>query len=223
VKYGITFLVLAGVLTIAGLAADFWPIRILAWNAAVAFALLAAAYLGAGPRLLFKRPNGTRSLASWPLLWPYNLYIGRRPSVRDLRDAGAIEWRAVLDLAAEFAEVRPLREVGGYRSLPVLDATAMSFEELESAVHWLQNQVTAGPVLVHCALGHGRSATIAVAYLLAVGQVAELKEGLTLLRARRGGIGLHTSQLQLLARYAQTLAESRANGCVSADFAQTGN
>jgi hypothetical protein len=195
-------------------------------NTALALAVVAVAYLGAGPRLLLKRTNGTRSLVSWPILWPYfvltafsfwlfrmtnrepafalvapNLYLGRRLTAAEVR-RGSFGWHAVLDLTAEFAEVVPLRRLPGYRSLPVLDATAPSWEQLQSAVDWLKDQVARGPVLVHCALGHGRSATVVGAYLLATAQVAGVKEALALMRSRRGGVGLHASQAVLLRRFA---------------------
>jgi protein-tyrosine phosphatase len=179
---------------------------------------------------LLKRRDGTRFLAAWPLLWPYflltafafwlfrltsrepaftlvahNLYLGRRLTPREVRQAHAVGWQAVLDLAAEFAEVRRLQRLPNYRSLPVLDATAPTWEHLHVAVEWLRQQVARGPVLVHCALGHGRSVTVVVAYLLTAGRAPTLQEGLTWLRSQRRGVGLHSCQRNLLRRYEQTL------------------
>jgi hypothetical protein len=216
--YGITFLLLALAAACAGVITPLWPVRFVAWNAALAFALVAIAYLGAGTAILLKRADGTRSLLGWPLLWPYfllcgfsfwlyrvtgrepafaqvvpNLYLGRRLTPREVRQVTAIGWQAVLDLAVEFAEVRVLRRLSGYRSLPVLDATAPSWDQLLGAVDWLKEQVTRGPVLVHCALGHGRSATVVVAYLLAVRRVEGIKEGLVLLRSQGRNVDLHAA------------------------------
>jgi hypothetical protein len=229
--YGVTFLILAFATAFGTIVADPWPVRVLAGSAALALALLAAAYLGAGPRLLLKRPDGTRPWWSWLLLWPYlllnvvsfslfrlvsreaaytpvapNLYLGRRLTAREVRAAAGVGWTSVLDLAAEFAEVGPLRGLPHYRSLPVLDATAPSWEQLHVAVDWLKERVAQGPVLVHCALGHGRSATVVLAYLLARGQVADPKEGLGFLRSRRGSVGLHPGQAALLRRFAGSLS-----------------
>jgi hypothetical protein len=233
VKYGITFLVLAAAALGVGVILPFWPLRAVAGNTALAFALLAAAYLGAGPRLLRKRPDGTRSPGGGLLFWPYfllnafafwmyrvtsrkpaytliapNLYLGRRLTDREARAAAAVGWQAVLDLAPEFTEVRALRRLPGYRSLPVLDATAPSWEELGTAVAWLREQVDRGPVLVHCALGHGRSGTVVIAYLVAAGRVTEVREGLALVRAHRPGVGLHPGQAALLRRYAASFGRS---------------
>ena len=55
-----------------------------------------------------------------------------------------------------------------------------------------------GPVLVHCALGHGRSATFVAAYLLAEGLAASLPEALDLLRRVWPGVRLSDAQRRLL-------------------------
>jgi hypothetical protein len=188
--------------------------------AALSFGLLAVAYAGAGPRLLLKRVNGRRSVMGWLLFAPYfllnavtfhlyrllsgepaytrvapNLYFGRRMSSREAEAAG---WVSVLDLAGEFPAARWVRERPGYRSLPILDATAPPDEELRSAVAWVAQAVAAGPVYVHCALGHGRSACVVIGYLLSVGAVGSVAGGVRLLRALRPGVRLHPSQVRVL-------------------------
>src|SRR5207253_1320926 len=106
--------------------------------AALSFLLVAVAYFGTGPRLLFKRPSGHRHLLAWLVHWPYfaltafsyrlallsreaafvqiapNVFLGRRLSAREAR--GGEGWIAVLDLAAELPETPPLRAVQTYRS-----------------------------------------------------------------------------------------------------------
>lgn len=221
-RYAFTFLVLAAACGVVSAAA--WGgvgcIAVVPLYAAVSFGLLAAAYAGAGPRLLFKRADGRRSPVGWPLLAPYfllnvatfgldrllsrepafvrvapNLDFGRRLSAHEFQAGG---WVSVLDLAGEFPAVWPERASPGYRSLPVLDATAPSEAELRSAVAWVAEAVAAGPVYVHCVLGHGRSACVVVAYLLSVGAVGTVAEGVRLLRSLRPGVRLHPSQLLML-------------------------
>ena len=193
--------------------------------AALSFAILAAAYAGVGPRLLFKRPNGCRSVFGWLLLSPYfllnavtfglyrlfsrepafvqvapNLFFGRRLSACEHQAGG---WSNVLDLAGEFAEVGPVRLLPGYRSLPTLDATAPTEDELRSAMAWIAEAAATGPVYVHCALGHGRSACVVIAYQLSVGAVNTIAEGVAALRSLRPSVRLHTPQLQLLRKFEQ--------------------
>lgn len=103
--------------------------------AALSFGLLAAAYAGAGPRLLLKRETGRRTVFGWMLFAPYfllntvtfalyrlmtresayvqvapGLFFGRRLSPRE---ASAVGWVSVLDLAGEFpAPWSPRRRPG---------------------------------------------------------------------------------------------------------------
>lgn len=228
-RYGLTFLLLSLTAALAARAPAAPGVRVAGGSAALAFALVAGAYIGAGPGLLLKRPDGRRGLAAWAVLWPYlllnevalllarrvgreapfirvapNLDLGRRLTAREARrlDPG---WVAVLDLAAELAEAALLRAVPAYGSFPVLDATAPPPAQLAAAVAWLREQTRRGPVYLHCALGHGRSATVAAAYLLATGAAPTPEAALASLQAVRPGVALNPAQRGALHRYAATL------------------
>lgn len=190
-----------------GVALVLLPILILFGPTAVA--------VRTGRGSLGKRPDGTRGWGAWLLSAPYlvtarvlfyfvtfsrakpfavvapNLAFGRRLTDWEARREG---FTSVLDLAAEFTEVRAFRELPGYYSLPVFDTHPPTPEQLRLAVDWLKDAAARGPVYVHCALGHGRSACVVLAYLLATGAVASYADGLKLLRARRPKARLHASQ-----------------------------
>jgi protein-tyrosine phosphatase len=104
----------------------------------------------------------------------------------------------VLDLTCEFDENRPMRNGGRYLCLPVLDNTSPTPGQLREAVQWLSEALNAGRVYVHCAAGHGRSATVVIAYLLAVGSVSSVDEGIALLKSHRPGVRLNASQQAVL-------------------------
>lgn len=228
-KYGLAFAVMAVAALAAGIATGSLPALFAASWAALSFGLMAVAFLGAGPRLLGKRPDGRRAAWAWPLFGPYfalnglafalarlgdrrptpnpiapNLWLGRRPTWREARQGNAHRWVAVLDLAAEFAEVAPLRSVPSYRSLPTLDATAPPPEALADAVRWIARHAAQGPVLVHCALGHGRSATVAVAYLLADGLAPTIERAMAEIREKRPGVGWNPDQRRALLAFDRT-------------------
>jgi Dual specificity phosphatase, catalytic domain len=230
-KYGVAFLLLAGAASFASWAAGPGLVRLAAGWSALSFGLLSAAYAGLGPGLLLKRPDGGRWPAVWLLHGPYfllnelgfrlyrvaerrppfdvvapGLFLGRRLTAREARRAGLPAWSAVLDLAAEFPEVGPLRRAGAYRSIPILDASAPRPGELASAVAWLSERLTSGPVLVHCALGHGRSATVAVAYLMASGRAPTVEAGIAQVTASRPGVRLNPPQVEALRRFARASA-----------------
>ena len=223
-KYPLILLALAAAFVAQSWAAwddSGWPAVFLLYPA-LSLTLLAAAYAGPGPGLLLKRPSGRRSPLGWLLFGPYlllgeaslasyrllsrepaftragpSLFFGRRLSAREGAAAG---WAAVLDLAAELGAASPRPAAPRYRSLPVLDGAAPAEAELRSAVAWVRSQSGGGPVYVHSALGHGRSACIVVACLLSDGAVRTAAEGAALLRSLRPGVRLSAAQFRALRR-----------------------
>jgi hypothetical protein len=234
-RYGLAFTVLAALAALVAALAPDWPLRAAAGAVALSLLLVAIAYFGGGPRLLFKRESGRRHPAVWLVHWPYfaltglsyrlallltreaayvqvapNVFLGRRLTAREARRAEAEGWLAVLDLAAELPEPSALCAVANYRTLPLLDATALTLDQLRDAVAWLRQHAAAGPVYVHCALGHGRSALVVAAYLIAAGVAPDAKAALKLLRELRPGVRLHRPQRKVLDAFAEGVAQSRS-------------
>jgi predicted protein tyrosine phosphatase len=199
----------------------------------IGFLILAGAYGGSNACLLLKLPNGRRSALAMVLLAPYfllnslllfvyrmaskepayvevapNLHLGRRLTSAEARST---EWKSVLDLAGEFEEEPTLRCRSDYRSLPILDATAPSEEELCSAVEWIDQRAGTGPLLVHCALGHGRSATVVIAYLLSKQQVQTIDGGISRLRSLGKDVQLNRLQRSRLTAFMNDLDLTRVN------------
>ncbi len=122
-----------------------------------------------------------------------NLVIGSAPVAghrRALEEAGV---DAVCNVCFEFPGL--LGPMGGrdvpFAYQPFLDAVAPPLAPLRAAVQWVTEQRAAGrTVLVHCAQGHGRSATVAAGVLVRMGDVASVDAAVELLRAHRPGIHL---------------------------------
>lgn len=198
-------------------------------HASLACALVAAGYAGAGPRVYGKSArHGRIPLASRLALLPVHalnalafrlvraisserpcdevlpgVFLGRRLVRGDeaiLRETGA---RAVLDLTSEFDEARFATALQ-YRCLPVLDDAAPSAAQLAEGVAWLA--AAPRPVYVHCALGHGRSATFVAALALATGAAADAAAAEALLRAKRRGVRLAPSQRAALVSVTPAMA-----------------
>lgn len=192
-----------------------WPWALLLWPG-LSGLLLAAAYAAGAPGLAGKRPDGRLAAWSWLLLLPYHalswtsLLLGRAlggeapchevaPGVwlggRLLgREVAALDGvRAVLDLTCELPE-HPALRARGYRCLPVLDALPPPPPLLREAVAWLEARRVEGPVYVHCALGHGRSATVVAAWLVATGRAPDAAAATTALRRVRPGVRLGAHQ-----------------------------
>jgi hypothetical protein len=219
--HALTFFVLAAGLVVVAVSADHPAYWLLLWPA-VSFALVGVAYGGVGPRVFGKRPDGT--LAPWALvvLFPYlaltwllwhlarlvsrescsheivpGVWLGRRALSHEL--PAGIE--LIVDLTAEFPRPTGVNIGRAYYCLPTLDATAPG----EAGFRELVQRLAAwpGPVYVHCAAGHGRSATVVAGLLLARGLAADARQAEAALRKVRPGVRLNRAQRALLERAAR--------------------
>jgi len=198
---------------------------ILLWPAAVLLAV-AGVYLAGAPRALGKRPDGTLAWWAWLVWAPLfgymrllhelartmtdepvadqvapGVWVGRRPRRHELPDGIAI----VVDLCAELPAARGVAGGRGYLAIPTLDATSPTPDQIARAVDSML--AAGGAVFIHCAFGHGRSATVAAALLVRRGD-ATLDDVEAVLRAQRPRIGLNAHQRRALAA-AVVLGSSR--------------
>ena len=189
---------------------------ILLWPAAVLLAV-AILYLARWPRALGKRADGSVAWWAWlawaPLLGYMRLlhelartltdesvadevvpgvWVGRRPRLHELPPGIAI----VVDLCAEMAAAPGVAAGRRYLAIPTLDAMSPAPAEIARAVDAVLG--AGGPAFIHCAFGHGRSATVAAALLVRRGD-ATLDDVERALRARRPRIGLNLHQRRALA------------------------
>ena len=215
---------IAAVLVALALWTRLW---LLLWPAAVLFAV-AIVYLARTPRALGKRADGTIAWWAWiawaPLLGYMRLlhelarwltaepvanevaagvWVGRRPRVHELPAGIAI----IVDLCAELPETPGVADGRGYLAIPTLDAMSPTPAEIARAVDAMQ--ATAGAVFIHCAFGHGRSATGAAALLVHRGE-ATLDDVEHKLRAHRPRIGLNAHQRRALAEAVALAADKPA-------------
>lgn len=199
VRYGVLLLLLAAAFGVlawrvnAAFAEPAWAAP-LAW-VSFGYGLMALGYLGLGARVLGKSRAGRRAGWAWVLLAPVlasmwlvrralrlvldepdwdevvpGVYVGRIVATEKLPEDTAL----VVDLTAEFVEPARTRARFPYLCLPTLDGTAPAAADLAALV----DEVAAhpGPIYVHCAAGHGRSAMVAAAVLVARGLAADLDD-----------------------------------------------
>lgn len=234
--YAVVFLAMAAVCGLLACVTGGLVGKVLFADAGLSCLLVGVAYAGAGPRLLAKRPDGTIPVWSWLLHWPYlllsrlcfevarrcsreppwheivpGLYLGRRLTRREAAAAvTSLGLRGALDLTCEFAEPRAMRNATSYRLLATLDNTSPTLEQVRAGVDWIRRHLAEGSVYVHCAVGHGRSASVVAAHLLAAGCARSAEDALSLIQARRGLARLNRLQMCTLRQYAAEVAKRGA-------------
>jgi len=214
VRYGPLFIALsASILWLAFIIGGaglvlLWP--------ALSFALLGAAYLAHRPTLLGKRLDGTLAWWAYLLFAPYlmltwsiwhtkrmfgredcaneivpGLWVGRRPFSHELPEGV----RVIVDITAEFPAPAAIRRHPGYLCIPTLDGMPPDMTVLCELLDTLRDKEG---IFVHCAFGHGRSATVAAALLIARRLAGSVAEAEAQLRQRRPGIRLNDTQRRYL-------------------------
>jgi len=196
---------------------------------AICALILTLAFKRRRPDVFLKRADGRLGWASWILFWPYYLYnhlifnvwrktsrempfdeivpglfLGRRLGRGEAHLLECLGPVAVLDLTAEFQEAAWLRQQAAYLCLPTLDMTPPTEAAIRRALDFIREHLGQRPVYVHCALGHGRSAVIVLAHLLATGQCSTITQALELARSRRPGISLTSRQKECLRPFIRT-------------------
>ena len=129
--------------------------------------------------LIYYRPQAD----AWNAVTP-NVWIGRQ--LREPQAAAAVRQgaNAVLDLTGEFSEARAFRALS-YLSLPILDLTAPTPQQLRMGIDFINAHRATGAVYVHCKIGYSRSAVVVGAWLIEAGLAATPCEAVAMLRAVR--------------------------------------
>jgi protein-tyrosine phosphatase len=214
-KYAVVFLMMAATMVVlaslhGGLALLWlWP--------AISFGVVAAGYAGLGPRVFGKRSDGSRALWAEVVLLPFlalvlliyhlrrmiargpccqqvlpGLWLGRRPQPHEIPP----DVELVVDLTAEMHEPRRIPAAREYVCFPILDATSPTLDEVRAILEAMNS--CRGSVYLHCAAGHGRSATIAACVMIQRGQASTVEEAETHLRRIRPGVTLNRAQRSLI-------------------------
>jgi|TARA_R110001632_G_scaffold233172_2_gene378365 diacylglycerol kinase (ATP) len=199
----------------------------LAWAwFALSFFAVSLAYLLNKPTIFRKRSNGTVPIyIRWvfmPFLWStqlYNswarstdtvpalqkidegLYLARRLFPSDIHDIKNENISAVLDVTAEFSSMNWIAFQADidYLNIPILDHSVPSDTQIQRALNWIHtHRKTGRSVVVHCALGRGRSVFMMAAYLLSQNPTSSPAEVMNKVRAIRQTARLNKRQFKHL-------------------------
>ena len=133
-----------------------------------------------------------------------NLFLACRLFPSDIEYLQKMGVTAILDVTAEFdgLDWTAENEALDYLNLPVLDHKSPHAEELIKAIHWLENHITSSrAVVIHCALGRGRSVLVMAAYLLSKNKALSVSQALEKIQGIRSTAGLNKIQLKALKRF----------------------
>ncbi|MDA7978202.1 MAG: dual specificity protein phosphatase family protein [Pirellulales bacterium] len=120
-----------------------------------------------------------------------DVYIGRRLLSRERPS----DFDHIVDLTCEFVEPDALRS-SGYISFPTLDGHYPDTSTLLARVARVAE--LDGTVYIHCAQGHGRTATLAIAYLIRQGISSTVDDAVAYVLERRPDAHLNRSQYRML-------------------------
>eukprot|EP00466_Bigelowiella_natans_P015980 jgi/Bigna1/67899/fgenesh1_pg.4_\ len=126
-----------------------------------------------------------------------NLYVGSLFS-QEIADGGNFRWEAVVDLTAEFSELCDCKR---YLNLPVHDGNPPTLEQFDHAVDFVKENILKGAVLIHCAYGVGRSATVASACIYGMQKRPGVLEAFAAVKASRSMCRLNTGMRKALVEY----------------------
>ena len=124
---------------------------------------------------------------------------------------------AIVNLCFEFEDPSGLGRRGEVASfhLPTLDGTPPG-EGFEPGILWAAGQMSRGGTLfVHCAQGHGRSATFVAVLLVHTGLATSVEEAIRAIRVNRPRIRLTEGQAVSARRCAESLALCASSSCLN--------
>ncbi|MCF2916354.1 dual specificity protein phosphatase family protein [Pseudoalteromonas sp. Cn5-37] len=132
-----------------------------------------------------------------------HLFLACRLFPSDIDTMKEMGITAILDVTCEFdgLEWSSTQENIRYLNIPVLDHSVPTRAQLHQAINWIDHQVKADRrVVVHCALGRGRSVFVMAAYLLSQNKDADVHQVLAQIKETRETANLNKRQLRHLVR-----------------------
>jgi len=128
------------------------------------------------------------------------LFLACRLFPSDMDELNHNGVRAILDVTAEFDGLDWSAHEANlhYLNVPVLDHQSPTPEQLVHAINWLDTQTREHAVVIHCALGRGRSVFVMAAFLLSKHPEWDVDKALETINGVRSTAQLNPKQLKTL-------------------------
>lgn len=144
-----------------------------------------------------------------------SIWLGGAPTyARDYEFLLDNQISAVLNIRAERGDDVDfyLRHDIAYQQIPVLDVMVPPADAIDAGVEFIERNLREGrTVLVHCAKGRGRSATVLAAYLMRY-QGMNYDAANSLLKSKRSLVNLQTRHRRILSAWATKSSKSIPDG-----------
>ena len=138
------------------------------------------------------------------------LFVGARPFKSDVRRLHDIGVRAVVNTCEEYAgPVDAYSECGITQlHLPTVDFTSPSFADVRTGIEFIEDSLSQGhAVYVHCKAGRGRSATIALCWLMYTYRIGPT-DALRRLRDKRKQVSKHLAERPVVQQFWESISDS---------------
>ncbi|MBU2892296.1 dual specificity protein phosphatase family protein [Colwellia sp. D2M02] len=139
-----------------------------------------------------------------------NLFLACRLFPSDIETLKSQKVTAILDVTAEFDGFNWSAQQEGfyYLNIPILDHFSPTEAQLEHALRWITAMHDLNQkVVVHCALGRGRSFFMTCAYLLMSEPELSVRDAISTVQSVRSTARLNTKQLKVLVELSQNFAK----------------
>lgn len=224
----IGYLVLALILIFIGWEVNSVYFALVFYWTALSLSLVSAAYIFNIAKIFRKRENGIIPFyirwAFVPFLFGVQIYNAwsrkhdKVPPIQQINEHLFLACRlfpsdidtlkangitAILDVTCEFdgLEWSSTQENINYLNIPVLDHSVPTRSQLNQAINWIHHHIQENRrVVVHCALGRGRSVFVMAAYLLSQNKNADVHDVLAKIKETRETANLNKHQLRHLAK-----------------------